>query len=574
MKKIRFILAIPRTNEGSLPEKLVGVSGPREVIATGPRIWVADHAPVQSLGKHGVVVGHLFDNATDQVIPDFAFEQTLSSTAAFQFMIAQFWGAYLVVQYDISRSHWAVMVDPSGLLPVYRQEVKNHTLFTSDPALLRLHGPPGPRVEWSRLASFLARPELRQRVTCLTGIEELRPGAMLIRGKSGWNENVVWSPGSFLPRGDPVTFEEAAAALRNCLIRIMGAWTRELEKPVVAVSGGVDSSLICAALAASGHRFGCVTMATSDRSGDERVYAQQLATHLGAPLEEFVYDPSAFDPFLPASAGQARPHRRLFSTAFDVMLRSGADALESTVILDGNGGDNLFCYLHSAAPVVDRWLSGLGLRATIATLADMCRVTGCDVPTMIRASLRRLNKQPVSDWPADTHLLSDRRLGSIDFEPLTPWLKQDCGQHVGKRDHLALIMRAQNHTHGFGPGPPRFSPLMSQPIVELCLGVPTWLWPKGGRNRALARMAFAPDLPASIIARTSKAGPDSFVRGIFKHHRSAFRELLLDGELAAKDVVDRRAVESAFGVETSSPGSTIYRLLDLVEAENWARSWT
>ncbi len=489
-------------------------------------------------------------------------------------MVAQLWGAYFAILYDTTRVRWAVMVDPSGLLPVYRQETKHHFLFTSDPALFGLHGPSGPRVEWSRLAGFLARPELRQRATCLAGIEELAPGTMLTREVGGWEEASIWGPADFLPVEHSVTFEETAEALRHRLIGIIGAWGQIFKNPVVAVSGGVDSSLICAALAANGRRFGCVTMATVDRSGDERAYAQQLATHLRAPLEEFDYDPSVFDPLRSASRGQARPHRRLFSTAFDALLSEGAEALEGSAIFDGNGGDNLFCYLHSAAPVVDRWLSGSGLRATLGTLTDMCRVTGCDVPTMMRASLRRLLRRPDAGWPPDTSLLSDRGVDLEYCEPLTPWLTQDCGQHKGKRDHLALIMQAQNHVHGFGPGPPRFSPLMSQPLVELCLGVPTWLWPHGGRNRALARMAFAGDLPSSIIARTSKAGPDSFVRAIYRHHRSAFRELLLDGQLVAESVLDREAVERAFDLDTSTPGSTVYRLLDFAEAENWARSWS
>ena len=153
------------------------------------------------------------------------------------------------------------------------------------------------------------------------------------------------------------------------------------------------------------------------------------------------------------------------------------------------------------------------------------------------------------------------------------WLDIDVGRHGGKHDHLALIMRAQHHVHGLGVGPERFSPLMSQPLLELCLGIPTWLWARGGRTRALARDAFAADLPPSLLARTSKSGPDSFIRLAFHHHRSALRELLLDGLIDQNGLLDRASVEAAFELDTSLDGSTIYRLLDLAEAENWARSW-
>jgi asparagine synthase (glutamine-hydrolysing) len=49
--------------------------------------------------------------------------------------------------------------------------------------------------------------------------------------------------------------------------------------------------------------------------------------------------------------------------------------------------------------------------------------------------------------------------------------------------------------------------------------------------------------------------------------------LLLDGLIARNRLLDRASVEAAFELDTSLDGSTIYRLLDLAEAETWARSW-
>ena len=204
----------------------------------------------------------------------------------------------------------------------------------------------------------------------------------------------------------------------------------------------------------------------------------------------------------------------------------------------------------------------------------MCRVTGCDVPTLLRATGKRLmGRRSKKEFAPDSRLLADGPILEDLPEPLTPSYRLGTWRHPGKRDHLALIMRAQHHLHGFGPGPARFSPLMSQPLLEFCLGVPTWTWVTGGQNRALARAAFADLLPRSVLNRMSKAGPDSFIRGAFDRHRAVLRDLLLDGLLAKQGVIDRAAVEQAFTLETSRRGSMVYRLLDLVEAENWSRSW-
>jgi asparagine synthase (glutamine-hydrolysing) len=573
MNKVRFLVAFPLDNANSPGVDLLSCAAPGDILGASPRIWIAGDAPIHSLGTGGRVIGYVFEKDTCRPPKSLVFGDKQSARTAFRQILETLWGAYFAICYDATLKCWAVMPDPSGLLPVYRWQTMTHVLLSSDPALFDLPGLKRPQPDWSRVPAFLARPELRERRTCLEDVAELRPGAMQLPAMSERPEALLWQPGAFLPTGEPVTFERSAQALRERLAGVMDAWANAFSEPLVAVSGGVDSSLICAALGLGGHRFGCVTIATADPSGDERAYARELAAHFDVRLAEHVYDPAIFDPYLSASAGQPRPNRRLFTTAVDEGLIDGADSLGANIVFDGNGGDNLFCYLHSAAPVVDRWRSGAGWRATAETLIDMCHVTGCDIPTMVRASIRRRLSRACVAWPADNNLLC-AHVSELDAcEPLTPWLTEGIETASGKHDHLALIMKAQNHLHGLGTGPPRFSPLMSQPILELCIALPTWIWTQGGINRALARQAFAPELPQAILARTSKAGPDSFVRRIFDYHRGSLRELLLDGLLAANKVLDRDAVERAFEVDTSRPGATVYRLLDIAEAENWARSW-
>jgi len=446
-------------------------------------------------------------------------------------------------------------------------------VLTSDPKLFEQACGKRMSISWDSLARFSMCSELRARQTCLVGVDELRPGALTYPAACDSEEFPIWRAQQFLPGRPSPSYDKARAQLRDMAIRVMGAWADELGPVAVAVSGGVDSSLVCAALARAQKPFCCVTLATADRSGDERDYARLLAEHLGAEYAERIYDPARFDPQVSASAGLPRPNRRSFLSTIDALLADAADNLGAQIVFDGNVGDNLFCFLHSAAPVVDRLrVEGPG-RGAVETLLDMCRVTGCDLPAMVKATLRRLVRRPGGEWPCDRRLLADHLASDEALDPVTPWLDINVGRHGGKRDHFALIMRAQHHVHGLGIGPERFSPLMSQPLLELCLSIPTWLWAKGGRNRALARDAFAADLPPSLLARTSKSGPDSFIRLAFHHHRSALRELLLDGLIARNGLLDRASVEAAFELDTSLNGSTIYRLLDLAEAETWARSW-
>lgn len=486
-------------------------------------------------------------------------------------LIERFWGAYLYVGCDARTATWAVMSDPSGLLPVYWAEHGDGCLFASDPALLGMCARRVPGVSWSAVRAHLLRPELRQRQTCLEGITELIPGALLSVGAKDPPLRLWHAPDRALSSSQR-TFEENAEELRHIAAGVVGRWGKQLGYVAVASSGGVDSSLICGAGAIAGISFGCVSLATLDPSGDERVYARAVAEACRVPFTERMYDPALFDPAQAASAGLPRPGRRAFLSVLDAALGDAMAELGADVVLDGNGGDNIFCFLHSAAPVVDR-LRAQGLRSGFTeTLLDTCRITGCTISTMLGATARRLVARTGDPWPADATLLA---VGAEPRhpDPLTAWLPEPGEARRGWQDHMQLIMRSQNQIHGTGTCLPRFSPLASQPIVEFCLSVPTWQWTRGGRNRALARAAFSDVLPNEVLARTSKAGPDSLTRAAFARNRTAISERLMEGLLAKSGVIDRNAVLEALGCDPFHSASPVRRLLDLLEAENWARSW-
>jgi asparagine synthase (glutamine-hydrolysing) len=211
----------------------------------------------------------------------------------------------------------------------------------------------------------------------------------------------------------------------------------------------------------------------------------------------------------------------------------------------------------------------------LRSFVDMCRMTESDALMMLRAFVRRLIRAPMPAWIPDDRLLTRDVQSAPMPRGLTPWNLLS-RRAPGKAAHIGLIQRAQNFTHDLtgASGPLQFSPLMSQPLLEFCLSVPTWQWCHGGINRSLAREAFRADLPAAAVARTAKAGPDSFLRVVLNRNRGLIREMLHDGLLARHGVLDMAAVEQAVTIDEQADDPIINRLLDLVEAEAWARSWS
>lgn len=566
-----FVLAVPSSSSAVRGDPLGIEPDLSRLLAGGPRLWIAKDTPLVDLGEGGQLIGVLFRRDGARRVHGALELKAWSGGEAAERLVADFWGAYLAIL-RLPGEGIALMSDPSGLFPVYHTKTSTHFVASSDPRLLERLAGKSSQVAWSALKRFLAWPELRPQETCLAGIEELVPGTLLFPSED--RVLPIWAPSAFFPRAPYPRLEDAAHDLREVAIGVVGAWSDALGPVVVAASGGLDSSLICAALRAAAKDFSCATLSTADPSGDERAYVASLATSLGAKWTARVYDPGDFDPISPASQGLPRPGRRAFVASIDRLLADCAHELGADVVFDGNGGDNMFCFLHSAAPVVDRLhAEGPGC-GVLATLVDMCRVTEADASTMVRASLRRLRHGGAGERTGDTRLLAANGSAELAADFSHAWRELDYGKQLGKREHLALIMRTRNRVHGLGVGPRRFSPLMSQPILEFCLAMPTWLWFQGGINRAIVRAALASNLPPEVLGRTSKAGPDSFIRRAFDRHRSVLRERLLGGLLDRHGIIDRSEVERALATDIASPDPIVYRLLDLAEAENWARSWS
>ncbi len=577
MKACTFAFTMPRFVGQNWHGPFERAREPQNLRGDTPRLWSDRGTPLIDLGAAGVILGVLFSRASAARIdrlPDNAPSCGNAGTLA-AWLVRECWGAYVGILTDLQANNIQILVDPSGLLPAYRAESETHHLIVSHPALIEHACGTRPRPSWSGIQAQLARPDLRQRGTSLDGVNEFKRGELVDLGSKRPVGKRLWSPDMFMPVNTSRSCNDVAEELNALATSVIGAWAGVLGPVVVAASGGVDSSFICAALATARRSFDCVTLATADPSGDESAYVELLGAHLGVRSVVRVFDIDHIDPLRSASEVLPRPSRRSFIAALDTALIDAAQSLGAKTIFDGNGGDNLFCFLHSAAPVVDRLLSEGPGRGSVATFIDMCRLTDCDIPTMARATLRRLfRKRGGRVWSPDLRLLAPIS-GDLDHvEPLSPWFDVSVGHHPGKHDHLALILRNQNRLNGLGAaGLPRFSPLLSQPLVEYCLGVPTWTWCTGGINRAPARAAFASDLPHDILVRTSKAGPDSFLHQTFEQYRNVYRELLLDGLLARHGLLDLEAVEAAIKVDSYSGDEIIYRVLDLAEAENWARLW-
>lgn len=530
----------------------------------GLRLFATDDLPLRPITNgDGFVLGHLFD-ASGILAPE-PVECGLSPCDA-ERLVRQSWGSYVALSRQGPRL--AALRDPSGALACYYAEADGALYLTSVPHVLIDCGLMPLELDWPAIGNELAGHRTRGPSTAIRGIQELLPGTLLTYGPEGTEALEVWDPWRLAAQS---TAGEAPERLEQVLSATLQAWARTTKRPLIEVSGGLDSAIVAAGVAAAAPDASLITFGAGPGDADETGYARAIAAHLGLELEVAAPRLEDVDLTRSLSSDLPRPNARAFTQAADAQSLRHGRSIGADAFVSGGGGDDVFCYLRTVLPAIDR-LQAEGWRAMAQTarhIAVMNHSTYWEALSRIaRRLLRGRSGKPAGEltFLSSEHVIAGIAAGPNDVDrPIPP----------GKADHVRGLLTIQNFLEGHARvrHAPILSPLLSQPIVECCLSIPTWRWCEDGRNRAVARQAFARHLPKVVIDRRSKGGFDGFCARLLQVHRALIREMLADGHLARQGLIDRESVDRAIR-NVSPPADTITRLLRLVDVESWVASWS
>lgn len=527
------------------------------------------HLPLRD--GHGIILGHLFERATGQAVEHCSSHALDAPAADF---VRSYWGGYVALR---SRRGTAEIVrDPSGAVPCYHLEIDDWHIVSSSPSLLVDLGLVAVEIDWTIIAQALVYRDLRPARTALRGIAEIQPGLSARVYPPELETECAWSPWTFTAQAEEIHDSEDAVAMVSQAVRMcVQAWGRRFDTPLAEISGGLDSSIVAAELAQLDRPLSAITFQAVAGDPDETPYAAAVADHIGAVLTTLLPEAGGVALAVSAAAELARPNARSFAQSLDGPEQAVAQALGADAFFSGGGGDNVFCYLRSVAPVIDR-LRRQGVGAWLyQTANDMAMLTETSPWEVWYRTIRRLlRRTPPPDWAADTSLLAAGATHALPLPAGHPWLPAPADALPGKRAHIFALIRVQNHldAHGRQGFAPIVFPLLSQPVMEACLRVPSWLWCAGGRNRAVARAAFAGALPEPVVARQSKGAFDNLCTQILSQQHETIREMLTRGVLARQGLLDVEAVSTLLAAPVPD-GLSVIRLLMLADVEAWARGW-
>lgn len=553
-------------------DRTSSAAGPPVAVFADVRLW-CDEKPIE-IETRGCVIGHIFERGESShrvlKLDDAAVENILASGG--RSLVSDYWGAYVAI---LARHDGAISVfrDPSGLLPCYYRKDGANISISSDAGDLGKRG----GVDYLEVARFLASAGAPSRRTCLEGVEVLLAGECLTALDGALQLESWWSPWDWTSAPAKRRFDAAASKLRGVSLDCIGSWASCFESILIGVSGGLDSSIVACAAVRETAALHCLTMVEDDVIGDERRYASVLTEALGVPLLEKHYDLAAVDIAQAVAPHHPWPHAPFYMQAIASIHTDLCRQLNVDAIFSGNGGDNIFCSIRSASPFVDRFMAQGSRHGLFGTLRDLSDLTGANGATVIRHAWNRyLDRGRSPQLYREFSGLSSAALAEL-IAPVAPhpWMEAPDGALPGKAAHIRLLARAQRSIELYPRRghPQHVAPLLSQPIVEMCLSIPTWQWVEGGRDRAVARAAFKTIVPAALLRRTSKGGPGGFMHRVYQANATKAVEILRDGLLARAGLLDPSIFEGA-SQPTVAGSDQAQRVLAFCAAEAWVRWWT
>lgn len=535
--------------------------------------------------RRGIILGRLFRRgvappsvATDVDITDLEVQHIVHSDG--RALIDRFWGRYIAFL-PSKTGEARVLRDPTGTLPCYRIEIQGVSIVLSWlEDLSSLLDVPMPCVDWEATAAHMVLGQVSGRRTLLTGVTQLLAGELAPMVSARSEPLRLWSAADFARYPPSYSPAEATQKLRDTVEQCVGSWASCYGSILLRLSGGVDSAILLAGLASQPHLRGltCLNYYAPGTDSDERTYARLAAQRHGATLLERTVDDGYRLTDALDVARTPVPANYLGSMGTSRTDAEVAASYQAGAVFNGAGGDQLFFEMRCTWPAAD-YLNLLGFgRGFLGATLDAAHLGNVSFWKSLRQAVRdqSFRGNPVEGAGRFLTLMKreaiDAALQSAHRFVHPAWLAAE-DLPIGKFHQLGMVispLEYYNH-HLREAAPERVQPLMSQPLMELCLATPTFVLTHGGRGRGLARAAFADRIPPEIARRRSKGGAEDYIATVLKRNLPFAREVLMDGLLMRHGLLDKAQVDAALAGRPGAKATYMTEIHACIATESWLR---
>ncbi len=562
--------------------------------------------------RNGVILGQLFRTTGRaqhaRQSGDLSADETrrIIDTAC-QELIDGWWGKYVAFIAAEAGAGYHVVRDPMSQMPCFHIYAKGTHIFFSHIADCIQILAPNLSVNWRYLIAQLRVVQMHNGECGLSEVEDVAGGERLTVSQDGAGRKVLWSPAKILEEATVDDVDKAATALRETVQSVVEAWASCHRSVIHSLSGGLDSSIVaaCLARAPTKPQVTCLTYylpstqddeaiqiaATGQRAksllrvmghADERQLARLASRECGYTLIEQARRVPDVDLAAVFRAPLAVvPTLYVMAIDGDEVELKLAQQCGATAVFSGLAGDTIFFNTMQPLPAIDfAYERGVG-QEFFKHVGAASRLSRESTFTVFRKAIRHgVLRQPlpaVVDFLQRPHLLHKDAAEMVNADYIEPpWCRASRHVSPGKRSQILGLAHSLYYHTSYRRAQIAESvvPLVSQPLVELCLQIPSYTLSTDGVPRGLTRRAFADLLPQAISTRIVKGTPAAFYQRLARENLRLIRDTLLDGVLASERIIDRVAVERYL-----TPNETLFRsissvaLLNYFAVEAWVRQW-
>lgn len=537
----------------------------------------------------GVVLGKLFDSEVAENCvssePEFGDKETnLLIESRGRRLVERYWGHYVAFLRSWDGDARFILRDPTGGLPCFLTNAAGINVILSDMEDFVRLKLANFSVDWDHLTAFFLHSRLITSTTGLREVSQLCAGecAVIEDDSEGTRirRSFYWNPADVCEVQTIEDPDEARASLRGIVRHCVRAWSLCYDSIIHKLSGGLDSSIVASCLAnASAHsNVVCFHFFTESPEGDERLYARAAADRAGYELVERLVSTS--ERTLQSQLNPVRlatPAVQGFLPASELLKQALVTERHAGAVFSGQGGDHLFQHAKSkliAAEYAHR--RGVGPQL-INVINETSRLTSESVwsvlGTAISYGMLRRSFDPYAGLEAPSILTDEARASLTPDAYRHPWVKDADRLPASKTQQVFYLVDCQTFYLQFCPNAEQVHPLISQPIIERCLQIPTYVLAHRGRARGLVREAFEADVPSNIINRQSKAGTTGYFNRLLTENAAFLRPFLLDGALASEGLLNRLELEKQLSQRELIRGAQLQAILNAARAEAWLRNW-
>jgi asparagine synthase (glutamine-hydrolysing) len=194
--------------------------------------------------------------------------------------------------------------------------------------------------------------------------------------------------------------------------------------------------------------------------------------------------------------------------------------------------------------------------------------------------------QPIRVLPSECPFVNPAVLDVINLhseEYLRCYWRQQPSQGIppGKVRHIGGMCMPSDRNFPFWQrsDPERVAPLLSQPLMELFLRMPSYVLNSGNLDRTIARRAFSDYLAPELLSqRMVEVGTRAYYNDdhltVLRQNEEFMREMLLEGALVRENLLDREALERYLSdCRKGQPMGDIEVLETYFDLEIWLQSW-